>query len=317
MTRWLRSFALAAAAAALLLAGCATPQLDALHARPPAGLPRQAQVAGVPIIEQQDKYCGPASLAMVLNWSGETITQEAVAKQIYTPGKEGTLREDMLGGARRHGQLAVKLDRLDDVLRELDAGHPVIVFQNLAFSWYPQWHFAVATGYDLDAGDGGEIVLHSGMKTEHRLPLSTFELTWARGDHWALVVLPPDTLPATAGEHAVVQAAVALERVGQPQAAAQAYAAVLKRWPASLGGAIGLGNARYAAGDKAGAERAFREATERHPDSPAAWNNLATVLSELGRSKEAEAAARRAIALAGEDAEPYRQTLREIAARNK
>ena len=144
------------------------------------------------------------------------------------------------------------------------------------------------------------------------MPLATFERTWARADHWGLVVLPPDELPASADEMAVLRAATALEQAGRTREAATAYAAIAERWPASLEAWIGLGNAAYAAGDLEEAENAFRTATERHPEAGAAWNNLAHVLGEKGRRREAIAAAERAVRLGGPNAATYRATLREV-----
>ena len=66
-----------------------------------------------------------------------------------------------------------------------------------------------------------------------------------------------------------------------------------------LGGLIGLGNSRYALGDRAGAEHAFRLALRAHPDSAAAFTNLAHVLAEMGRRENALAPARRATEVAG------------------
>ena len=57
---------------------------------------------------------------------------------------------------------------------------------------------------------------------------------------------------------------------------------------------MGLGNALYAAGDKAGAAQAFEAATTRHPDSAPAWMNLASTRAELGQRDAAVAAARQA-----------------------
>ena len=192
---------------------------------------------------------------MVLAWSGVETDQDKVASQIYTPGKQGTLTTDVLGGARRHGRLAVKVDRLDDVLREIAAGHPVIVFQNLGLEWAEQWHFAVAIGYDLEAGT---IILHSGLDDRRVTPLTTFEQTWRRGDYWALVVLPPNDLPATAGEAETVEAALGIERTGHVDQAAIAYATIIERWPNSSGAWLGVGNIAYGRGDIDTAARAFR-----------------------------------------------------------
>lgn len=306
----LRRAALAAGALILwALAGCATPQTAHLLAEPPAALPARAEVSGVPFFAQEKYYCGPAALAMALNWSGLPVTQEAIAAQVYTPGREGTLQSDMVAAARRNGRLAVPVSRLEDLTAELAAGHPVVVFQNLGFAWFPVWHYAVAIGYDLDAGD---LVLHSGLDERRVMPLATFERTWARGDHWALLVLPPDRLPVTADQTAALRAATGLEQAGRVQEAAVAYATIAERWPDSLEAWIGLGNAAYAGGDLDAAEAAFRTATERHPDAGAAWNNLAHVLGEKGQRAEAIAAARRAVRLGGPNVTTYRATLREV-----
>lgn len=291
-----------------LLAGCATPELDRLSANP-GDLPPRAEVAAVPFFPQQRYYCGPAALATVLAWSGLTVTQEDLVGQVYTPAKQGTFRSDILAAARRHGRLATRIEGLSDLLGEIAAGHPVLVFQNLGLDWIPQWHFAVAVGYDLGARD---IVLRSGETARRITPLATFERTWARGDSWALVVLPPDRLPRHASMTAVLRAAAALERAERPGAAAIAYSTLLRRWPRSHGAMMGLGNARFALGNLAGAEAAFRRAIAERPRMPEAWNNLAHVLADRGDVVTASQAAREAIRLAGAKADPYRATLREI-----
>jgi Peptidase_C39 like family/Tetratricopeptide repeat len=290
------------------LAGCATPQTDRLL-EAPTGLPLRAEVSGVPFFPQEKYYCGPAALAMVLSWSGPPATQEEIAAQVYTPGRAGTLQSDMVAGAQRNGRLAAPIMELSDLAAELAAGHPVVVFQNLGLSWFPVWHYAVAIGYDLSAGD---LILHSGLDARRALPLATFERTWARADHWGLVVLPPEKLPASADEVVVLRAASSLEQAGRTREARMAYAAIAERWPDRLEAWIGLGNAAYAAGDLEEAENAFRTATERHPDAPAAWNNLAHVLGEKGRRLDAIAAAERAVRLGGPSAATYRATLREV-----
>jgi tetratricopeptide (TPR) repeat protein len=298
--------------ASLILAGalsaCATSGLPEPAALP-AGLPGEARIADVPFYPQDDLYCGPASLAMVLTWSGAPATQEKVATAIYTPGREGTLQHDLLAGARREGRLAVPVESLAGLLGELAAGHPVLVLQNLGLDWAEQWHYAVAIGYDLDEG---EIVLHSGLEAERRVSLATFDRTWARAERWGVVVLPPGSLPATAGEAEVLQAAASLERAERPAEAAKAYAAILDRWPSSFAALMGLGNARYAAGQVLGAESAFRTAASLHPDAAPAWNNLAHVLAAQGELGEALQAAKRAVDLGGPQDAAYRETLREI-----
>jgi hypothetical protein len=290
------------------LSACATPDVAGLR-ESADGLPQRAEVGGVPFHPQQEQYCGPATLATVLGWSGVPIRQDAIASEVFTPGREGTLGHDLIGGARRHGRLAVPVADLPSLLAEMAAGHPVLVLQNLGLTWYPQWHFAVAVGYDLTRN---ELALRSGEEWRRVVPLDTFDRTWARAGRWALVVLPPDRLPATGTEAAVLSAAAGLERAGRSQEAGIAYDAVLRRWPRSLGALTGRGNVRYAAGDLDGAEAAYRAALEHHPGAAVAWNNLADVLAAQGAWKEALIAARRAVDLGGPHAEVYRRTLEEI-----
>jgi len=155
-------------------------------------------------------------------------------------------------------------------------------------------------------------VLRSGRERRHVVPLAVFERTWRRGDYWALAVMPPQRLPRTAEELAWLRAVAAREEIGKHREAAAAYRAALARWPRSLAARLGLGNSRYALGDRAGAEAAYRAAASAHPDSGIAFNNLAQVLADQGRMDEARAAAERAVALGGPHLETFRATLDEI-----
>ncbi|CAA7616011.1 PA2778 family cysteine peptidase [Magnetospirillum sp. UT-4] len=290
----------------VMVAGCAgRPPLDS--AAVPPGLPPTARVAAVPFHPQAEKACGPAALAMVLEWAGDAGRLDPA--EVYTPGREGSMTADMVAAARRHGRLAVPVRRLEAVLAELAAGHPVLVFQNLGLDAYPVWHFAVAIGYDLPRDT---VVLHSGTERELELPLDTFVRTWERGGRWAMVVTAPDLLPATAAERDALAAAAGLERARRTPEAVAAYESVLGRWPDSAAAAIGLANARHALGDPAGAEAALRRAVANRPELAAGWNNLAHVLLGQGRREEARRAARRAVTLDPDD-DTYAATLAETA----
>ena len=172
----------------------------------------------------------------MLGWSGVPAAPEEVADQVLTPVRAGSLGHDLVAAARRADRLAVPVHGLEPLLGELAAGHPVLVLQNLGLDWYPQWHYAVAIGYDLEAST---LTLRSGEEAGQVMTLTTFARTWQRAGQWALVVLPPDALPATADATSVLQAAAGLEQAGRHEAAAAAYAAALGRWPDSLVALIG------------------------------------------------------------------------------
>ena len=295
----------------LWLTGCATPQVAALLARPAATLPARVELTSVPFYPQEEYQCGPAALATVLMHAGTATTPDALVPQVYLPGRDGSLQAEMLAAARRHGLVAYRLEpRLEDVLREAAAGTPVIVLQNLALPFAPLWHYAVIIGYDLPRD---EIILRSGTTRRAVMTLSSFERTWARGNHWAMLALTPERLPATADEDHYVVSVAALERVA-PAAARRAYTTAIERWPGNLAARIGQGNAAYAMHDLPGAEAAYREATRRHPQAADAWNNLAQALLELQQRHEALAAAQRAVDIGGPRLAQYQATLRAIAA---
>ncbi len=308
--RWLGRTARRLAVMALVvgLAACAATQTEQLLEQP-GDLPPQAEIAEVPFFPQERYHCGPAALAMVLAWSGLPVTAEDLVSQVYTPGREGTLRSDILSGSRRNGRLAVEVRQLEALLAEIAAGHPVLVFQNLGLDVLPQWHFAVAIGYDLR---GPTLILHSGTEARRSVALATFERTWRRGDFWALTVLPPDQIPVSAGQREVVGAAAGLERAGQLSEAETAYTTALRRWPESHDALMGLGNTRFARRNAVGAEVAYRRAIELRPGSAAAWNNLAYALKALGRQSEAISAVQRAVALGDPQSTRYRDSLEDI-----
>lgn len=292
-----------------LLAGCAATGPSGVPVAPAPGLPAAVEIADAPFFPQVDYQCGPAALAMALTHAGRAATPEALVPQVYLPARKGSLQAEMLATARRHRLVAYPLaPKLEDLLREIAAGNPVVVLQNLALDWAPQWHYAVAIGYDLDAR---EIVLRSGVTHRLAMSLDTFERSWARGGRWAMLAQPPERLPATADEPVYLAAAAALERVA-PAAAHRAYETALARWPTSAAARIGLGNASYAMRDLTGAAAAYLRATQEHPEAADAWNNLAQALHELGSRDAALAAARRAVALGGPRQNAYRDTLEGI-----
>jgi tetratricopeptide (TPR) repeat protein len=298
--------------AALALGGCATaPQMAALERAWPAAWPDRVLLGTVPFFAQDDHLCGPASLAMVARAAGRDATPAQLTPQVYLPGRQGALQVEMLAAARRLGLVPYVLaPELRALLTEVAAGEPVLVLQNLGLSFSPRWHYAVVIGYDRATQD---LILHSGTTARQRLPVSTFEQTWARGGNWAVRVGPPAQPPVTAQAEPWARAVAALERV-DPPAAYTAWAAALQRWPGDRSALLGLGNAAYAQGQRERAAQAFEAATQAQPAFADAWHNLAQVRLELGQPGAALAAARQAVALGGPRLVQYRALLDQIEA---
>ncbi len=299
------------ALALAFLSGCAV-QTAALQAAPPSDLPRSVELGATPFFPQTDYQCGPAALATALGAVGVMATPALLGEQVFLPARAGSLQAEMLGGARRQGVVATVIPgSLHAVLREVAAGHVVVVLQNLGLSFAPRWHYAVVVGYDLEKR---VVILRSGPEPRQQLSLSTFEYTWARSGHWAILTLQSDQIPATATEENFLNAALALEQTRQVAAALRAYKSATQRWPDSFAAHIGLGNTAYQLGDFAVAAAAFREATRLQPAAAIAHNNLADTLLRQNQLDDALTHAQIAVTVGGDREPAFAQTLAEIQA---
>jgi hypothetical protein len=274
-----------------------------------AVVPTRYKISNVPFIPQEVNQCGPAVLAMVLQHYNAHIMTEELTTQVYTVSLKGSLQTSLISSSRRHGFVAHVIYGTGNLFKEVSNGFPVIVLQNLGLSWCPVWHYAVVTGYDIEQGF---VLLHSGLTPNKQVPINVFSRTWARSLYWGLVVLPPTQIPATATEMSYIEAAMGLEKARQWQSAIIGYETALKSWPGSLYARIGLANCYYESGDLASAESVLLKATKLSPNSAIAFNNLAQVLCEQGKIKEALEAATRAVAIGGSTQSIYQKTYREI-----
>lgn len=282
-------------ALSLLLGGCAsTPRLSENAAQ---ALPSQVLLTEVPFHAQRDYQCGPASLAMVLNYQDVDVSVDALIPQVFLPGREGSVQPEMLATVRRHGHIPFVIDnRFEALLTELDDGQPVVVLQNLALPAWPLWHYAVAIGYDRDAN---QLILHSGEEAKRRESFRRFDATWARSDRWAFVALPPGKLPASVDAEGAIAATADFEHAQGADAARPGWEAIAERFPEAPMAHFALGNARHATGDPDGAIRAFRRAVEKNEGLAVGWLNLGLALRQQGAKDAAQEALQHAAALPG------------------
>jgi hypothetical protein len=285
---------------ALSQSGCAAVQTSALHAAPPSDLPPRVRLEAVPFFPQQDTLCGPAALAMMLGAAGQTADVASLSPEVYLPQRQGSLTLEMTGALRRHDVLPYPLaPSLADALREVAAGHPVLLLLNLSLPIWPRWHYAVLTGYDLAEQTAW---LHSGEQAHVAWDLNTLEFTWARSQNWALVAQMPAQLPATAQAAPLAKALLSFEEVRGPALALPGWLAMVQRFPQELLPRLAAGNSLLSLHRPAEAAAHYQAGATAH-NSAAAWNNLAVALAQLGQREAARAALERAQARA-EQAEP-------------
>ncbi len=296
--------------ALLLLSGCAsTPQTRALQEQGLGSLPAIVELKSTPFYPQTDYQCGPAALATVLQSQGINITPDDLVSEVYIPARKGSLQIEMTAATRRHGMLAYPLQaELRELLSEVAAGNPVLVLQNLAFDWYPQWHYAVVIGYNASSQD---IILRSGTTQRWITPLDVFERTWQRAHHWALVIVPAGKIPKTATALKYLEAAYAFEQTGKLELALRAYKTASQHWPQQAEIWMALGNLEYSNKDWQSAVKSFATATQLKPEAASYWNNYAYALHANGCEAQAQTALSCGIKIKPDD-ENLRDSLIEL-----
>lgn len=273
-------------------------------------LPAEAELTDVPFFAQRQEQCGPASLATVLNYRQIEISAEQLEPLLYIPEKQGTLSIELTAQARSHGLLVYPIEKqLKSVLQEVAAGNPVLVMQNLGLSWWPQWHFAVVVGYDMNSHS---LLLRSGNEPRRMTPFKSFLNTWSRAERWGIVIVPADQIPASAEPTPYLKAASDLEQQ-HPESARQAYIAALNQWPnlaeTQRLARLGLANLAYTEKQFSTAKRWLVESPP--PLSAIQWNNLGYTLSAMSCPQSAVLAVKCAQALQP-DAEEFRQSVTEL-----
>lgn len=247
-----------------------------------AGAP--VELIDTPFFPQDQYQCGPAALATVLVHSGVDITPQQLVSRVYVPDRQGSLQTEMLAATRSQGRVPYVLPgSLAPILAELRDGQPVLLLQNLAFDWWPVWHYAVLVGFDPAAET---FLLRSGTTRRETSGAVDFLASWDRGGRWSMVAVKPDEPPASADMLGWLRAVAPFEATGKLDLAAEGYMAAVDRWPEEAMAWTALGNVRYLQRDLAAAEAAYRHALALAPEFATACNNLAQTLKERAAAGE-------------------------------
>lgn len=261
----------------LLITACASTPQSRLIITNSEITPIRVELSNTPFFPQDKYECGPAALATILNSKGVDVSPEELVSKVYLPQRKGSLQIEMIATARSYGMLAYQLDpKLSHIFKEVAAGNPVLVLQNLSFKFYPRWHYAVVVGYDLEKK---EIILRSGKTKRWVTPLKVFERTWQRGNYWSQAIVPAGQIPETATAFRYLKSAYAFEELSQFELALKAYQVSTEHWPDVAETWMTFGNISYKVNNFDDSGDAFNNAAQIDPTIPGAWNNLAYALS--------------------------------------
>ena len=294
----------------LTLQACAgTPQSDALLTTAATQFLQPFELTEVPFFPQQAYQCGPAALATILTQQGVEITPDQLTPQIYIPQRQGSLQIEIIRTIREYNLVPYVIEPdLHNLLTEVKMGRPVLVLQNLGVSWYPQWHYAVVVGYNLQ---DELVILRSGQIKRYAVSLRTFEHTWRRAKHWAVLALRPNELPVNADSWRYLKTIIAFEQTQNWTVLNQAYQTALQQWPDDRDLLMGYGTALYLQHMPDDARRFYERILAKQDYAPA-HNNLAQIFAEQRDFTQALYHAKKAVELGGVHAQQYQSTLNEI-----
>jgi ABC-type bacteriocin/lantibiotic exporter with double-glycine peptidase domain len=130
--------------------------------------------------------CGAASLAMVMRYWGQEITQDQIAARLLQKDLHGIRGSKLEEFARERGLVAIAYTGDRDQVRDyLAKGRPLIVAWRVGRDRY---HDVVVVGYDAEKG---EFLVHDPAEgASRRVTAASFEKRWAGAGHWTLLVLP-------------------------------------------------------------------------------------------------------------------------------
>lgn len=209
---------LAAAAVALTLAGCAS------SGPPLAGLPDRVELNGVPFFRGVANHGSSMAMASLLTNQGVGITPGLLDKSLHLPQEGDKLQTSLQNAAREFGMVVYPLDpSLQALLTQVAAGNPVLLRYTEGSLFWAGPRYALLVGYDRYKK---RVLLRSGEERRKVMGFDSFASAWKDAGSWAVLVQPPNRLPAQVDRQRWLTAAHELGQAGEEQAAAKAVRAV-------------------------------------------------------------------------------------------
>jgi ABC-type bacteriocin/lantibiotic exporter with double-glycine peptidase domain len=184
MTQRSGNFAIGALAVlALAISGCST-------LKPLQHPQKLVLIEKVPFYPEDRYWCGPASLAGVMNYWRESPVPETIADKIYSPSAQGSLMSDLVWYAREQGFSArVESGSIRDLKRSIRQEIPPIVFVRQSTLLGNYDHFMVVVGYTSNG-----FVVNSGKKEKYLIEWSSFEKLWSANDQYVIYITPKNQM---------------------------------------------------------------------------------------------------------------------------
>ncbi|MFC2076226.1 tetratricopeptide repeat protein [candidate division KSB1 bacterium] len=250
---------------------------------------RRVLLEDVPFYRQFHNYCGPAALAMALNYRGLEVDQLQIADEIWQ--EDGTLPIDMYRYIERQDLVPLLFfGNLERIRREIENGYPVIVILNL-YNLYS--HAVVVVGFD---DRKGTIILHDPTRGErHQMTYPSFLARWSLSNYWAMVAYDTGVRPRPSRQEFRERAALRHYDIGCENLLQQKSMEALNNFKLAVGlypnyfTALGrIGEIYFDQGRYELAQEYIEKAVKINPKYGRGYLWLALVYGRMGMHKEAE-----------------------------
>jgi tetratricopeptide (TPR) repeat protein len=264
-------------------------------------------IDGLRFFKQDKNFCGPAALAVVMNYWGDDITQEKIAEHIYKESIKGSLTVDLESYAYKRGFFAqagsFTLDELGPKLRD---GIPIIVIVQV-MPFIKKNHYLVLFGYN----DTREVVIvYSGKEEPELMSYKDFVRKWESAGKWALVVCPPQKVNWDLNAYYLNKLGLLYEESGLNDLAVLNYEKAIKEDDTTALYFFNLGNVYLKTKDYSKAVAYYNKAIEIDKQYADAYNNIAYSLYLDGRNLDmAEDYIKKALTLKSDKKAYYYDTL--------
>jgi ABC-type bacteriocin/lantibiotic exporter with double-glycine peptidase domain len=143
-------------------------------------------IKNVPFVKQKDKFCGPAAMASVMNFYGQNVNQDQIAKEVYSPDLKGALISDMENFAREMGYDASTINGDENTLISLvDEGIPSIILVDLGIWVVSVPHYYVVYGYNKS---NETFIINTGFTPNKEIKFKDLDKEWEKMNRLMLIV---------------------------------------------------------------------------------------------------------------------------------
>jgi ABC-type bacteriocin/lantibiotic exporter with double-glycine peptidase domain len=166
-----------------LLSSCSK---EAINSEDLSSINNTKIIKNVPFVKQKDKFCGPAAMASVMNFYGQDVSQDQIAKEVYSPELKGALISDMENFAREMGYNASTVNGDENTLVSLvDEGIPSIILVDLGIWVVSVPHYYVVYGYNRS---NETFIINTGFTSNKEINFKDLDKEWEKMNRLMLIV---------------------------------------------------------------------------------------------------------------------------------